>query len=62
MTHNLVIYRFSEQRYMILNLFIFFGTPGRTWSKGTYKLSEITSGHRNRVIYHNNDRLEREHL
>ena len=29
MTHNIVTCRFSEQRYMILNLFTFFGTPGR---------------------------------
>ena len=29
MKHNLVICRFSEQRYMILNLCTFFGTPGR---------------------------------
>ena len=28
MTHILVICRFSEQRYMILNLCTFFGTPG----------------------------------
>ena len=31
MTDNLVICRFSEQRYMILNMCTFFGTPGRSW-------------------------------
>ena len=33
MTHNLVICRFSEQRYMILKLCNFFGTPGNTEKK-----------------------------
>ena len=30
MTHNLVICRFLEQKYMILNLCTFFGTPDMT--------------------------------